>query len=447
MAVEIIGNPKDVDKYRKYLHDQGVLTKRFLQHVKNSGHPVSQKPEGFRVFNTPIKKVFSESKKGIFEEDQKLFIKGIANENIIDRMDERLEPVGVDIRNFLKNRVLLLDHLYITSAVIGRVYELKPEDNGVHFEAYIGDPKEAPLTQQQKDARSLVAQKLVQTVSVGFIPQKIKAPIFDDEGKLEEPAVILAWELLELSVVAVPANPGAVFDLKDANTLNVMDTKDIPRLTNSKNTHKINIKKSEDSDGTTVQTLIFNKENFDKEEALAWAKENDYKAEKVEETDDDYKLVQRQEKDFEKSSFKTLEIDTGIKAKVGKLKSEITEEEEMEEKLIEILEGLKTLTTSLGVIGDSLKTLSEGNTTILSKLDAIEIIDAKGGDKEDEDEEKDEKGNDEKEDEDEDEDDMEEKILILADTVEKQQKSIDKITDKIDILSQSLVKILENSNG
>jgi len=446
MAIEIVGKGKDVERYRKYLHEQGILTKQFLNHLRSSGQQISPKPEGFRVFNTPIKKVFGESKKGIFEDDQKLFIAGIANANIVDRMDERLEPAGVDVRNYLKNRVLLLDHLYVTSAVIGRVYELKTEENGVHFEAYIGDPKAAPLTQQQKDARSLVAQKLVQTVSVGFMPLKIQAPVFDEEGKLMEPAVIVAWELLELSVVAVPANPGAVFDLKEVNSFNTIDDKPTSYLTNSKNTQKIKSSKSkqEDSDGTVVQTLIFLKEYFEKEEALEWAKGHDYKADKVDENDDSYRIRQHPPEDFEESSLKTLEIDKGIKAVVGKLKSELQEEEKMEKMLEELLEAVKGLATQLGAVSDSIKSITDNNTTILSKLDAIEIIDERGMDEEEEEEK--EKGSEEdedkemEEDEEEDEDEVEEKLLQLAEVMQKQG-------EKIDIISQTLLRVIENSNG
>lgn len=111
MAVKIVGKSKDVDKYRQFLHEQGVYTKRFMNHLRASGLEIKNKPDDFRIFNTPIQKVFGESKKGLYEEDQKLFIAGIANEKITDRMDEILEPSGVDVGNFLKNRVLLMDHL------------------------------------------------------------------------------------------------------------------------------------------------------------------------------------------------------------------------------------------------------------------------------------------------------------------------------------------------
>ena len=76
-------------------------------------------------------------------------------------------------------------------------------------------------------------------VSIGFIPQKIQAPTFNDEGAMIDPAVILQWELLELSVVAVPANPDATFEMKQyveskvaSNTTNSKEFNGLTKLLN-----------------------------------------------------------------------------------------------------------------------------------------------------------------------------------------------------------------------
>ena len=443
MAVEIVGKSKDVEKYRTFLHEQGIYTKRFMNHLRSSGLEVKNKPDDFRIFNTPIQKVFGENKKGLYEEDQKLFIAGIANEKITDRMDEILEPSGVDVTNFLKNRVLLMDHLYMTSAVIGRVYDLKTQDNGVHFEAYIGDPQKAPLTQQQKDCRSLVAQKLVQTVSVGFMPLKIQAPMFDNDGKLQEPARIMEWELLELSVVAVPANPGAVFDLKNVDSLNAKQSNKISSLTNEKNIPTISTSmKAADSDEATVCELVFDKDYFDKEQALEWAKEHGYSVKECIDDESSYKICQRAKEDFEESSFKTLQVQDGLKALVGKIKTNIQEEEKMEKMLEELLESIKGIATQLGSLSDSIKAIGDNNTTILSKLDAFDVSEVKGDKpKEEMDDEEKEKMDEEKEEE------MKKEITSLAVTVKKQEQTIVTLTEKMDVISQSLLKMLENHNG
>jgi ClpP class serine protease len=72
---------------------------------------------------------------------------------------------------------------------------------------------------------------------------------------------------------------------------------------------------------TVVQTLIFSKEKFTKAEAKKWAKDHDYKSSGVDETEDSYRIRQRDPGDFVEGSFRTIELDDGVSAVVGHLKS------------------------------------------------------------------------------------------------------------------------------
>lgn len=155
------------------------------------------------------------STKMAFDVEGKLEISGVANEKTTDRMNEILEPTGVQVNAYLQNAVLLWQHMH--GEPIGLVSSLRVEESGVHFDAWIGDPKAAPLTRRQIEARSLVAQKIIKAVSVGFIPLEIKQPTFDNNGAMVDPALIERWEMLELSLVSVPCNPGALFDMKDTS--------------------------------------------------------------------------------------------------------------------------------------------------------------------------------------------------------------------------------------
>jgi len=148
-----------------------------------------------------------------YKPEEKLRIGGVANANVIDRMDERLEPTGVKLSSYLKNSVLLYQHNH--AMPIGLVESIDVEEDGVKFEGWIGDPKCAPLTRLQEEVRSLVAQRILKAVSVGFIPLKIKYPLFNDQGNMVEPAVIEEWEMLELSIVAVPANAGSLIEMRN----------------------------------------------------------------------------------------------------------------------------------------------------------------------------------------------------------------------------------------
>ena len=147
-----------------------------------------------------------------YSPDEKLWISGMANANIVDRVDERLDPRGLDVVDYMKNRQLLAHHSY--HHPIGQVSELNVTEQGVEFLAWVGDPALADLTDMQKEIRSLVAQGILKTVSVGFIPKKIRAATFDDNGRLLEPTVIEAWELLELSIVAIPCNQDSIFEIR-----------------------------------------------------------------------------------------------------------------------------------------------------------------------------------------------------------------------------------------
>jgi len=281
-TIEIVGRPDDVERYKK---ERGVgsdgIDPQTGRHVVYGGlkkfgqdggksalgqyNPNMLHPE-YRQTTMTITKVMDESGKELgqpgFDEESKLRIEGIANANIVDRVDERMDPRGIDIQNFMLNPILLADHFYMTGFAVGEVEELRTEDDGVHFVAYIGDPTKAPLTQLQRDVRSLVAQGILKTVSVGFIPTKIQAPVYDDEGRIVEPAVVLAWELLELSIVAVPANPLSTFEIRQV-LLNTSITNDVQGLTNdadganNKDNNNQNNPNDEDAmDEKTAQDLV-----------------------------------------------------------------------------------------------------------------------------------------------------------------------------------------------
>lgn len=183
-------------------HTGRVLVPKYVDHDK-----IEKRQQGASPFSTTTK---------AFDPEAKLYIAGVANENSTDRMDEVLDPTGIKIENFVRNSVLLLQHSH--NDPIGQVPLIKIESSGVHFEAWIGDPKNGPLTPEQNKARSLVWQGILKACSVGFIPLKIRMPAFNDMGDMVDPAVIEQWELLEHSIVSVPCNAGSLFEAKGKKT-------------------------------------------------------------------------------------------------------------------------------------------------------------------------------------------------------------------------------------
>ncbi len=252
---------------------------------------------------------------------ERLQINGIANANIIDRMMERLDPRGIDVESYMKNSMLLAHHSYYHP--IGQVDAIEIQDDGIHFSGWIGDPAKAELTPMQKEIRSLVAQGILKTVSVGFIPKKVRPPLFDDQGNMTEPCVIEAWELLELSVVAVPCNQDSVFEMR-----NIASDKKSAKIVNDKASEQsLNDSLVKDAledaaqQNMVVQSLIFDKDMFTEDKAKQWALDHGFKADKVDATEDSYRLRQREPEEFDPDSFRTIAITEGVQAVVGKAKT------------------------------------------------------------------------------------------------------------------------------
>ena len=86
---------------------------------------------------------------------------------------------------------------------------------------------------------------------------------------------------------------------------------------------------------TTVQTLICPKSSFTREEAVAWAKEHDFKADKVDETEDSYRLRQRDPGDFQEGSFRTISPGEHKMTKEEEKKMEMEERLKETEKTLE----------------------------------------------------------------------------------------------------------------
>lgn len=63
-----------------------------------------------------------------------------------------------------------------------------------------------------------------------------------------------------------------------------------------------------------IQTLIFDKRKFDRASARAWAQKHDFKASKVDETEDSLRVRQRDPEDGKK--YRTIKLTGGVKAVV-----------------------------------------------------------------------------------------------------------------------------------
>lgn len=133
-------------------------------------------------------------------------ILGIASSAVEDRQGEIVNVDGWDLKNFKKAPRLLWAHDH-TEPAIGKVtktwYEGVGKAKKLMFEAIFQD-----VTEKARAIKQLVQDGFINTFSVGFKPLEI-------DGN-----VITKSELLEISVVNVPANPEAMMlaykSLKDA---------------------------------------------------------------------------------------------------------------------------------------------------------------------------------------------------------------------------------------
>lgn len=78
---------------------------------------------------------------------------------------------------------------------------------------------------------------------------------------------------------------------------------------------------------TEIQTLIFPQDKFDKKQALAFAKRNDFKSNKIDVTSSSVRLRQRDPGDFVRLRTIALPGSDGVKAVIGPVKKEIEEHE------------------------------------------------------------------------------------------------------------------------
>jgi HK97 family phage prohead protease/HK97 family phage major capsid protein len=132
-----------------------------------------------------------------------LQIAGYANTVTKDRVGDIIVPSawtkGID--NFKKNPILLYQH--DPSKPIGRVTDCKVDKTGLFVEAFISDAAE-----EQFKIHTLIRDDVLKAFSVGF---RVLDQKYDNS---KEASMITDVELLEISVVTIPANQDSLFSLR-----------------------------------------------------------------------------------------------------------------------------------------------------------------------------------------------------------------------------------------
>lgn len=128
-------------------------------------------------------------------------VRGMATTPTVDRVGDVVDPMGVVFRGPVKL------HLYHKHDLpVGTVKFDKPTAKGIPFEAHIPDVREAGAVQDRvNEAWHSIKYKLLDAVSIGFNVLEDGVEILKSGGYR-----FTKWEMLELSLVGVPANPDAV---------------------------------------------------------------------------------------------------------------------------------------------------------------------------------------------------------------------------------------------
>jgi HK97 family phage prohead protease len=120
----------------------------------------------------------------------------------LDRDRDRVIPSGADIDAYMKNPVVQWGHNYRDPwATIGTTERLEIDANGITAEFVLREA--ANESDPMHVVRALWNQGLIRTASIGFNP---KRETRNDQGGFD----FTEWELLEWSLVPIPANQEAL---------------------------------------------------------------------------------------------------------------------------------------------------------------------------------------------------------------------------------------------
>lgn len=168
-------------------------------------------------------------------------IRVVVSTPVPDRVKDVMEPRGCDIENYKSNPIVLADHNPKTP--IGTA-AIEVKDSRVEAVVTFAP---AGISQKADEYCGLAKSGILNTVSPGFRELDV-SPM--KGGGMH----IKAWELLELSLVSVPANPDAVVigrSLKADANWKVGASRNLP------------IGEGDDWDGAAAKESVFEKAGFD----------------------------------------------------------------------------------------------------------------------------------------------------------------------------------------
>jgi len=177
----------------------------------------------------------------------------IASTGGIDRDGEVILPTAWDLKNFKKNPVIMYGHDY-RGLPIGKAPKVWVDDGGL--KNTVEFPPEG--TYEFADiVRRLVENGYLKAESVGFIPREWN----DGDGEKEPRRTYTKAELLEISIVPVPANPDALVAARDAGVITTKEFEAITKPETTENYHRVPVPGEEGKhDGHKIRTITISDE-------------------------------------------------------------------------------------------------------------------------------------------------------------------------------------------
>jgi HK97 family phage major capsid protein/HK97 family phage prohead protease len=129
----------------------------------------------------------------------------VASTDAIDRYGDVIDPKGWDLRHFKKNPIALWNHNH--SQPIGNWEDVRVEDGKLIARLKM---IKAGVSSIADMIRDMIENRVLRATSVGFQPKGKPERILDSAGNWTGGYKFLKSELLEISVVSVPANPEAL---------------------------------------------------------------------------------------------------------------------------------------------------------------------------------------------------------------------------------------------
>jgi HK97 family phage prohead protease len=121
-----------------------------------------------------------------------------------DRYGDVIVVSGIDLQNFYRNNVALFNHN--SNAPIGTWENMRVESNELRGRLKLAPEGASPRIDE---IRALVKAKVLKSTSIGFLPVESE-PVVNSSGNRTGGTKFLRSELVEVSLVAVPANSDAV---------------------------------------------------------------------------------------------------------------------------------------------------------------------------------------------------------------------------------------------